>query len=1112
MTSRVALGSVLALVGIGAAFAACSSSRSAPVIGGGLCPNGSGVSRGRLQVPGLLPAACTGDTPESRAAFAENVARASLEAPRKAQPDLTTFGWIWNTPTPTAPVTGSPAIINPSYPSQSPSEILYVGTSTSSGTNFYALGSLTTSTPTTLWSFAATGSFDGSWVALDALNQVYALDTSGKLYCFLPNTGALCAGWASQSFSAGATTSRTSPWWDSDSNAVFIADGAGILHKIAAAGASAGTQLWQLNLNSFNPSACPGGCSTFGVRSTPIVYNHQIYVGNDGGAFFRITDPNSGTTAPTAVAREWLCGSPTSTAGCGAAWSVLNASTLDVAQGLFYAAANGTLFEYAISGAFVPHQASVSLGASGYNMYSSPIVDTTNHFLYAGYDNRIHKVAYPLGGSPVDRSTALAGAGADPSYPRATPLTYNGQVTIGNGAGFYERYGCVGSTSGNFAPELTAQTSSIGTSIDSDAIVDFKGGNVSFGFTNGTTNGGVVQLSQTGAWGCGATGTGSTCVQSCGDTGTTTICGTCTTTVTMTFRYPNVAGITSVTGSLSGSATLPFSVSTAGATCAAGTSANTSLPGTPSICRVSTIIGLPLGAWAISANTVSAGGLNQASNANPNKILLTGTGDQTSPIVNLVRVFPVTTNGTDATCPLNLAIDSSDNVWTVNANPYLESTCASPTGNLSELVAGSAYAPTVYGSATTGITGTPEFIAADNAGDVWVTAPTMGSGIFHLSSSGAPVAGFSAGNCQTPRGIDNDPTQSPNGAFVACYGTNAAPPAGGSRKILQLTSAGAVNNSVTLTDLADQPIAVTFAHAVSENSTTIYTTDYRCDTDVYVNRVGAAEVTVSRVDGALNNLSSFTASTSSDNPYGLASDGCGTVFNAERATGDIRDFEMNAGSPPSVVQDSDNFNGAVPSPFGVAVDDNYSFNFVPYGYCNTMGPVSPGNLYAAHSSTNRVTRYNNTPQTAMNDFIVGSTASPAPRGAVYDRTTQFIWVANSAEGTLSRVHRDLFLFANDALDSTPSPASGSACTATVTSGASITLTGNGFDTTTIANNTVLVSGYLATVTAASASTGNASQPNSLTVTVPNAVSATTGPIIVSNQSGNVVSLCTYTTH
>jgi hypothetical protein len=169
-------------------------------------------------------------------------------------------------------------------------------------------------------------------------------------------------------------------------------------------------------------------------------------------------------------------------------------------------------------------------------------------------------------------------------------------------------------------------------------------------------------------------------------------------------------------------------------------------------------------------------------------------------------------------------------------------------------------------------------------------------------------------------------------------------------------------------------------------------------------------------------------------------------------------------------------------------------------------------VYASHSSSARVTRFNNSPQTALNDFIVGSTASPGPRGAVYDHATQFVWIANSNEATLSRVHRDLFLFANDVLDGMPSPSAGTACTATVASGTAITLTGNGFDTTTSANNTVLVSGYLATVTGAVANNGNASQPNSLTVTVPNATHAITGPIVVSNQSGNVVSLCTYVTN
>jgi hypothetical protein len=72
--------------------------------------------------------------------------------------------------------------------------------------------------------------------------------------------------------------------------------------------------------------------------------------------------------------------------------------------------------------------------------------------------------------------------------------------------------------------------------------------------------------------------------------------------------------------------------------------------------------------------------------------------------------------------------------------------------------------------------------------------------------------------------------------------------------------------------------------------------------------------------------------------------------------------------------------------------------------------------------------------------------------------------------------------------------------------ANIAIAGNGFDTTLATNNTVLMAGYMALVTAVN---GAGTQ---LTVTIPNAPSGLSGPVIVANQGGQVESLCTYTTH
>ena len=331
--------------------------------------------------------------------------------------------------------------------------------------------------------------------------------------------------------------------------------------------------------------------------------------------------------------------------------------------------------------------------------------------------------------------------------------------------------------------------------------------------------------------------------------------------------------------------------------------------GTAKLCTVTTTVTSATGAYAISATATDANGQAQAASVNPNKLLLTGSGDLDDPVVNLVQAFPIG-NGGNATCPLNLAADWSGNIWSVNGNGSGDSTCAAPTNNISKLTPASAgsnvYTPTVINNAQ--ITASPEFIAVtdskfgagDTSGDIWVTVPSLTNGIFRLSPTGATRSGFPLGGCLTPRGIDDDPTQSPNGAFVACYGTNAAPPANGGRQILQLTSAGAVNQSIYFTDSAAQPVAVTFPRAYTENSTTVYDTDYRCSSDVFVNRSSPTAAVISLLNGpygttqALQSSSLYTytqSATVDTTPFGLFYDGGGTIWSAARVNGNILNLE-----------------------------------------------------------------------------------------------------------------------------------------------------------------------------------------------------------------------------
>lgn len=1047
MAGRIA---AVVTVSLGAIFIACSSGGPASTGAGASPVLGCGsVSRGLMQVSGLVPSACY-----------ERAARLTTESPLR--PEISA-GWVFSLPVPYAAVTLTPALINPSYPSSSTNDTIYFGADTSRGTNFYAVNGLGGSSPATAWSYAASGAFDGSWVTLDGNNQVYAEDSTGALYCFGGSptatdagvtSASLCTGWSSQSYTTGNGSSLTSPWWDFDTNAVFFADGAGILHKIAVTtgtptGVNAGAQIWSLNLNSFLPSNCNGSaCPTFGIRSSPVVYNHIIYVGNDGGAFFQITDPATGTTAPTSVASEWLCGSGSvTTTGCGSAWSVLNAATLDTAKSEIYAAANGEVFEYPLQKPpTATHDHAVSLGASGSGIYSSPTVDNTNLFLYVGYNNQLHKIPYPFTATTADLATTLAGTGPDATYPRSSPLPFNGRVYIGNGAGFEEEYQCVGSASGSFKAAIVGQTQPVSlvtgsgnesaTSVDSTGIVDFLNGNVDFGVTadptSGSLTGGVAEYAQTSAWGCGPSGAGTTCSLSCGDTGSTTVClanggcctvancgtapahatyactsnvcvlgcttgyyscgsqciakgsccstsnctaaqpacpanpggttctgttgassvcsgvgGTCGSaeTVTLKLVYPSLSAITKMsvqyftpTNTYTGSVTFtnnstsvtggtsfntqfvagqsvssdgvnyypiasvtsstitlvsayPQPTTTAGtyyeADCVAGQACPTTQTLTPSLsgatcsttgaagtgtetlCTLTTSISSTHGAFAITATASDVNGNAQAANVNPNKILLTGSGDLTSPVLNLVQVFPIG-NGSNARCPLNLAADWSGTVWSVNGQGLGDSSCPSATNNISKLVPASAgsnvYNPTVYSPAL--LTASPEFIATtdsmfgagDTSGDIWVTAPNLTDGIFRLSSTGVVRSGFPVGGCTTPRGIDNDPTQSPNGAFIACYGTTAAPPATGGRQIIELKSTGGVANSFSFTDSAAQPVTVTFPRAYTQNSSTVYDTDYECNSDVFVNRSSNTSAVISLLNGPFSGTQALQAS------------------------------------------------------------------------------------------------------------------------------------------------------------------------------------------------------------------------------------------------------------
>jgi hypothetical protein len=524
-----------------------------PVSPAGDCvPGPAPITRHSQQVPGHEPwAACAPD-------------KAVQRSQRLLHPE-TGNGWSWSVPaTAAAGVTGAPALYYPNYPSENMSQdALFVGSATSRGPNLFALGSLYT-TPSITWSVTTAG-IDGSWVDMDLLGQVYALDTAGTLWCSTAagSQGAPvpCSLWPAQSFATNEGSSLSSPWFDSLTSSVFIATLAGKVHKIGSTGSgNGGAEEWTASSGYPLSSALSGSsltcggstCPTFPIRGTPLVINHNVYVGNDAGAFCKLTD--AAGTAPSAASCVFLCNctqsalggtvtctnNTTATTGCGAPWSVLTSPTLDTTTNELYVAANGKLFEFNVAASPFKPSNILSLGTSGYPVYSSPIVDPTNHFVYVGYNNQLHKAAYPFSSKTVDVTTQLAGQGPDPSYPHSSAIQpFSGanvsQLFIGDGAGNEEGFGCLGLYDAG-SPDATppaagllgAATVSGAAGVNASPVADIAGGDLYFGFTATTasgTGGGAVQMAQTTGFACPANDR--TCSSYCGDNidgGATTVC------------------------------------------------------------------------------------------------------------------------------------------------------------------------------------------------------------------------------------------------------------------------------------------------------------------------------------------------------------------------------------------------------------------------------------------------------------------------------------------------------------------------------------------------------------------------------------------------------------
>jgi hypothetical protein len=513
----------LAVVGLsGLAIAiACSSG-----IGGsgasGACSGGiHGFSQSRVQIADLADLEC--DVPVAAQSHGTSNAQRIIDALKsqphsglRPEPETTQpLTWSFPSPYPAGIVTSTPAVYLAS-PAGTSNDTLFFGSQSTTGPNFFALRNLYAGqgNQTVAWTATLGGQgMEGSWVEFDASYNVYAVDTTGTLWCFT-EAGAGCAGWNANSTYPSNGSSKgaqyTSPWWSSDQAAIYFADSTGTLYKVSAAN---GSLVWSLNLNTITPTnssgtatSCPGNCNTFPVRSSPVEYNGHIYIGNDGGAYFNITDPGTSASVPTSnVQANWLCGTPVGTGGCNGTsetiWSVINASSIDVSKSLLYTAVAGTMFEFPLApSSWQPDNRLAFAGSPTYAVQSSPILDRTDGLIYVGFNNSLYKITYPLAAGSFS-SVALQGSGANASYPHGSPLPYAGNIYVGDGAGELEQYACMGEANPQ-APLLTGVTSAYGSSIDSTPISNYAESAVNVGYSNGSGAGGAAQIAYTGAFSC----------------------------------------------------------------------------------------------------------------------------------------------------------------------------------------------------------------------------------------------------------------------------------------------------------------------------------------------------------------------------------------------------------------------------------------------------------------------------------------------------------------------------------------------------------------------------------------------------------------------------------
>jgi hypothetical protein len=709
-------------------------------------------SRSRLQVADVSDFVC--DEPVVTSQIRTDSAKRLLGTLGSSfEPDTVAPNWSYAA---SQPVTGTPAVVYQNYPNATSTDLVFFGASG----NVEAINNLY-ATPALAWSAALGGiGMNGSWVEIDDFNQVYVQDSTGALWCFNPNTGAKCTGWtATKSPAGGAAGSQyASPWWSVDKSAIFFSDSGGNLIKVSQ---TTGRQVWTINLGNYTPTnssgvatACPGGgcvTSTPNVSSysSPIEVGGHIYVGNNLGAFFDVTDP--GTTTPSNVQATWLCGNPVSTYGCNSSatqtvWYIENAASIDVngsntltAQYLYVAAA-GSVYEFNLTAnatptaaTWLPDNTVTLLSGATLPIRSSPILDRSNHNIYVGYNNTFYKIPYPLTGSTTAfTSVALQGQGGDSSYPHGSPLPYNGNVYIGDGAGKLEDFGCLAQA--NQPPQLVGQASPPGataTTMDSSPIASFFSA-IDVGYTNGSV-GGVAQIGTASSnFTCPGGGTCTTSASTCGSAVVCTHGGACCSSANCPTAPANgseacCTGVSTPLSTCSGANTCALACNSGYQLCNSKCIPN-SWCCTNSNCPAPETCSPTTGACLVPIDNVTLN-LNYPNNAGP---ITNISGNVVAPVTTLTSAGSVTvTNG-------STAVTGTGSTFTTSYSTSVNAVAITAGG------IGCTTAPTITisgGGATTNATAT----ATVTSGAVSaITIKTTGAGY-----TSDPTVTFSGGGCKT---------------------------------------------------------------------------------------------------------------------------------------------------------------------------------------------------------------------------------------------------------------------------------------------------------------------------------------------------------------------------